>query len=79
MVNNGQSSMLALTAAFGVNLFMLTFFVCLLKDIAETLLFCDLVDNCLDNKQQLDFDQMVTPVAKKLFPEGYEVIRTSDK
>jgi len=67
--------MLAITTAFVLNLFMLTFFVCLLNDMAEALLFCDLVDNCVDGVSQID--DRNAKVAKELFPEGYEVIRTS--
>ena len=52
-----------------------TFFVCLLNDMAEALLFCDLVDNCLDGVSQIDDRE--AKVAKELFPEGYEVIKTS--
>ena len=77
MISNGQSSILAVAASFIINLFMLTFFVCLLKDIAETLLFCDLVENFIQNKEQIEpLSSMASPVAKKLFPEGYEIIRT---
>jgi len=75
MNSHGQSSMLAITTAFVLNLFMLTFFVCLLNDMAEALLFCDLVDNCVDGVSQID--DRNAKVAKELFPEGYEVIRTS--
>lgn len=50
MINNGKSSVLGLGLCFIVNLFVLTFFVCLLKDIAEALLFCDLMDNYLENR-----------------------------
>lgn len=75
MTNNGQSSMLAIATAFVLNLFMLTFFVCLLNDMAEALLFCELVDNCVDGVSQIDDRE--AKVAKELFPEGYEVIKTS--
>lgn len=44
---HGKSSVLGLILCFIVNLFVLTFFVCLLKDIAEAIMFCDLVDNYL--------------------------------
>lgn len=75
MTNNGQSSMLAISTAFILNLFMLTFFVCLLNDMAEALLFCDLIDNCIDGISQIN--EKNENIAKQLFPEGYEVIRTS--
>jgi hypothetical protein len=81
MINNGKSSVLGLGLCFVVNLFVLTFFVCLLKDIAEALLFCDLMDNYLENREQINIGAP-TPnnnVSKKLFTEGYEVIRTEER
>ena len=68
MVTQGKSSILAVTVSFVVNLFVLTFFVCLLKDIAEAFLFCDLVENNLENLEQID-SYMASPVNKKLFPD----------
>ena len=47
MVTQRKSSILAVSMSFIVNLFVLTFFVCLLKDIAEAFLFCDLIENNL--------------------------------
>ena len=44
---SGKSSVLGILLCFIINLFVSTFFICLLKDMAEALLFCDLMDNYL--------------------------------
>jgi len=49
MQSNGAVSVLALILSFVINLFVLTFFVCLLQDIAEAILFSTLVENYLNN------------------------------
>ena len=67
MVTNGKSSIIAVVSSFIVNLFTLTFFVCLLKDMAEALLFCDLVENNLENVEQID-SHLNPPVNRKLYP-----------
>ena len=76
MITQGKSSVIAVTTSFIVNLFCLTFFVCLLKDIAEAFLFCDLIENCLENVDQFNSNRN----SKKLFQEdspGYDVLRTT--
>lgn len=74
MQANGSVSLLAVALTFLLNIFNLTFFICILKNVSEALLFCDLIENCLDNREQIAPGP--APIAKKLFNEGYEILRT---
>jgi hypothetical protein len=55
--------------SFILNIFAVTFFVCLLKDIVESLYFSFMLEEYYRNAGN-------DSVAKKLFPEGYEVLPT---
>ncbi len=64
MKSNGGVSVLALVVSFIINIFTLTFFVCLIKDMVEAIYFCETLEEYYENKGE--------SVAKKLFPdEGY--------
>lgn len=53
MKTNGSVSELALILSFIINLFILSFCVCLLADISEAILFSTLIENYLTNKDQI--------------------------
>jgi uncharacterized membrane protein len=69
MKSNGNVSILALILSFLINIFTLTFFICLIKDTVESIYFSTILDEYYENADSQS-------VAKKLFPEGYEVLPT---
>jgi hypothetical protein len=52
--SDGTSSFLALMLSFIINMFILTYFVCIIADISDALLMCVLVENYLRQEKQND-------------------------
>lgn len=68
-MRNESISVLALILSLIINIFAITFFVCLLKDMVEAIYFSYMLEEYYENAG-------TDSITKKLFPEGYEVLPT---
>ena len=72
----GDANAPLLLCSFIINIFTITFFICLVTDLAETLLLCELVEKYLNNEQMGENEKYMMEKESQ-FDEGYDVYPTS--
>ena len=75
-VSEGDANAPLLLFSFIINIFVITFFVCLVTDLAETILVCELVEKYL-NDERMEENGKDFVAKESHFNEGYDVYPTS--